>query len=168
MFIYKPKGSFRSQELIKSSVEIFGVMPPHWELFAKLNPTRFEMFLKEIEYLLSHPNINPDFFAMVRLFVANKEGFEYCKKFNTKLLLAKGFSKHDLKSIKEDFQIPLDQKHQILADGVKKALYAPKNFTNDNIDLLKKEGWSDSDIFDAIDHGAFLFKFSKILKAYLI
>jgi hypothetical protein len=55
-----------------------------------------------------------------------------------------------------------------LADGVKKAIFDPDNFTKEDIDLLHKDGWSDGDIFDAIDHGAFLFKFSKILRAYLV
>ena len=168
MFIYEPDTSARSKELIKNSEKIFGVMPPHWELYAKLNPTRFEMFIKEIGYLLNHPHISPDFFAMIRLYVANCEEFGYCKSFNTKLLLVRGYSRDVLTQIKSDFILPLDHKHQILADGVKKAIFDPDNFTKEDIDLLHKDGWSDGDIFDAIDHGAFLFKFSKILRAYLV
>ena len=36
----------------------------------------------------------------------------------------------------------------------------------DDCDELKSGGWEDADIYDALDHAAFLFKNSKILKAY--
>jgi hypothetical protein len=168
MFIYEPVRSKTSDLLLDQAREHFGIVPPHWELFAKINPTRFEMFIKEIGYLLNHPSINPDFFAMSRLYVASCEDFGYCKSFNTKLLLSLGYSKNELAEIKSDFNLPLDLKHQALADGMKKAIYNPDDFTKKSIDILKEIGWSDSNIFDAIDHGAFLFKFSKILKAYLV
>ncbi len=168
MFIYQPKGTKESQPLIDTVKEQFGMMPPHWELLAKMNPLRFEMFMKEIEYLLNHPHIHPDFFAFLRLYVANKEGFAYCKSLNTKLLLAKGYGKQELKSFMEDItKIPMDEKHQALAKTVFLALYKNEAFDVATIDALKAFGWSDGDIYDAIDHGAFLFKFSRILKAYL-
>jgi hypothetical protein len=168
MFIYEPLTNKASQILLDQAKEHFGIVPPHWELFAKLNPIRFELFIKEIGYLLNHPHINPDFFAMSRLYVANREDFGYCKSFNTKLLLSRGYTKGELADIKSDFTLALDPKHQALADGMKKAIYNPNDFTKDSIESLKEIGWSDEDILDAIDHGAFLFKFSKILKAYLV
>ena len=167
MFIYEPNSTIISDKLIKSVEEKMGVMPPHWTLFAKMNPKRFKMFIDEIAYILNHSNIKSDFFAMTRLFVANHEGFEYCKSFNTKLLLAREYKREELVNIKSDFVLPLDSKHQILANGVKKAIFDADNFTGEDIEILKSAGWSDSDVWDAIDHGAFLFKFSKILKAYL-
>jgi len=169
MFIVEPKISQEQQALIEKTKASLGMIPPHWELFIKLNPVRFEMFMKEINYLKSHPHINPDFFAFIRLYIAHNENFSYCKSLNTKLLLAKGYSKNALQNFKEDVKaLPLDERHQLLMLKVMKALYKGKEFNVNDIEELKAVSWTDADIFDAIDHGAFLFKFSRILKAYLV
>ena len=167
MFIYQPSLSKELEYTLGKIKNLFGVIPPHWELLAFIAPKRFEMFIVEIKYLLNHPNINPDFFAMLRLHVANKAGFSYCKSFNTKLLLAKGYDKTSIKELKEDIGlIPLDNRHKFLAQKAIKAMYQPKEFTLKDIDELKDLSWSDSDIYDAIDHAGFLFKFARIIKAY--
>jgi len=62
--------------------------------------------------------------------------------------------------------LPLDERHQALFDAVMIALCTPESFTVESINALKILDWSDADIFDAVDHGAFLFRFSKVLKAY--
>jgi len=73
-----------------------------------------------------------------RLYVANREDFGYCKSFNTKLLLSRGYTKGELADIKSDFTLALDPKHQALADGMKKAIYNSNDFTKDSIDSLKE------------------------------
>jgi hypothetical protein len=168
MFIYKPATTKDIENTLSITKKHFGIVPPHWELLATISPKRFEMFMSEISYLLNHPNIHRDFFSMIRLYVANKEDFSYCKSFNTKLLLAKGYDKNDIKNLKDDISLlPLDDNHKLLAKKAVKAIYQPDLFIHEDIEELKNSSWSDSDIYDAIDHGAFLFKFTKILKAYL-
>ncbi|MCH9814533.1 MAG: hypothetical protein K0U47_11405 [Epsilonproteobacteria bacterium] len=169
MFIYKPTPSEELQKIIDPVQRKFGIVPPHWELLAFINPVRFQLFIQEITYLQTHPHINPDLFAMLRLYVANREHFKYCQSFNTKLLLAKGFDKNTIKALKKDaITIPLDEKHQLLAQKAIKALYEPLTFDTSDITSLKERGWTDGDIYDAIDHAAFLFKFSKIIQAYTL
>jgi len=167
MFLYKSEPTTKVQAILDESREKFGIVPPHWELLATISPKRFEIFMQEIGYLLNHQTIERDFFSFLRFYIANYENFLYCKSFNTKLLLAKGYTKEILKLIKEDISnIPLDEKHKVLAKKAIKAIYDADNFTLEDIDILKKLSWSDADIYDAIDHAAFLFKFSKIIKAY--
>jgi hypothetical protein len=160
-------------ELTKDQMEIakrvksdLGILPPHWELFLFLNKERFLLFLKEIEYLINHPSVKPDYFAFLRLFIADSEGFEYCKGFNTKLLLSKGYKKEDIRDFLNEKKPPLDDRHNTLFEKTIVALYEPDSFSLDEIEKLNEVGWSQSDIFDSIDHGAFLFKFYKILRAY--
>ncbi len=155
------------QKIADKIEEKLGVMPPQWRVLLYLNPKRFEIFLSEIKYLLNHPNINPDFFAFIRLFVANREGFSYCKSFNTKLLLAKGYDRLVLKEFLNGVKMPFDEKHNLLMQKALKALYEAEEFGKDEIDELKSIGWCDADIFDAIDHGAFLFKYYRVMKAYM-
>ena len=167
MFIIDTNPSKEMLPLLKKVERFVGYIPPHFSLFATLNPKRFEMFLNEIFYLTMHKSINPDFFALLRFSFSAKHNFEYCYTFNKKLLLDKNYTKEAVEAFETNSDnFPLDKKHHALFKGVQKAIDEPKSFTCKDIDALKELGWSDADIYDAIDHGAFLFKFSKVLKAY--
>jgi len=153
--------------LLRGIKQKLGQVPPHFELFATINPARFKMFIEEITYLSTHASINPDFFTLLRYTIASDNGFVYCIKLNREFLLAKGYTLEQLQLLEgTQKMLPLDERHQALFDAVMTALYRPESFTIDVIDALKILDWSDADIFDAVDHGAFLFRFSKVLKAY--
>lgn len=116
----------------------------------------------------NHKNIDSDFFAFIRLHIAVKEDFQYCILFNTKLLRKKEYSKDLLSLIVKDINnIPFDKKHKELACAAIKSIYNSNDFTNVDIKNLEDLFWTSSDIYDAIDHTAFLFKNSRIIKAYL-
>jgi hypothetical protein len=153
--------------LLRGIKQKLGHVPPHFELFATVNPTRFKMFIEEITYLSTHEQINPDFFTLLRYAVAMDNGFDYCIKLNQAFLLAKDYTLEQLHELEGTQKtLPLDERHQALFDAVMIALYTPESFTVESINALKILDWSDADIFDAVDHGAFLFRFSKVLKAY--
>jgi len=167
MFIIEPDPNREMKILLRGIKQKLGHIPPHFELFATISPTRFKMFIDEITYLSTHAHINPDFFTMLRYTVANDNGFVYCIKLNQAFLLSKGYTLeqlHELEGIEKT--LPLDERHQALFDAVMTALYEPKDFTVEVIDALKILDWTDADILDAVDHGAFLFRFSKVIKAY--
>jgi hypothetical protein len=167
MFIIEPDLEREMKILLRGLKQKMGQVPPHFEMFARVNPTRFKMFLEEITYVTTHPHINPDFFAFLRFFVASQNQFTYCIKFNHALLLSKGYGEEQLSMLKtSSHNLPLDDKHQSLFKEVIIALDEPSNFTASTLENLKALGWSDADIYDAVDHGAFLFKFSKIIRAY--
>lgn len=167
MFIIETNPTPEGEKLLRRVKKFIGHIPPHFELFATVNPKRFEMFLSEIFYLSMHKSINPDFFAFIRYFIAFKEQFHYCETFNKALLIKKGHDETTLNNfIKNSNTFPLDARHQALFSATLEAVYHPEKFTAKTIETLKELQWHESDIFDAIDHGAFLFKFSKVLKAY--
>ena len=39
---------------------------------------------------------------------------------------------------------------------MKKALEAPEDVQQEDVDKVREQGWADSDIFDAVNHGAFM------------
>ncbi len=167
MFMIETNPAEGSKQLLRRIEKFLGHVPPHFELFATLNPKRFEMFIQEIFYLAMHKQINPDFFACMRLFISAREGFTYCYHFNTRLLLQKGYTQDDLDALEASSDhLPMDEKHQVLFATALKAIDRPDAFGTEDLEAAKKTGWSDADVFDAIDHGAFLYRFSKILKAY--
>jgi len=167
MFIIEPNLNREMKILLRGMKQKLGQIPPHFELFATVNPTRFKMFIDEITYLSTHAHINPDFFTLLRYTVAKDNGFVYCIELNRAFLLNKGYTLEQLHALEGTQKtLPLDERHQALFNAVMTALYRPENFTVEAIDALKILDWSDADIFDAVDHGAFLFRFSKVLKAY--
>ncbi len=167
MFMIEPNLNKEMKILLRGIKQKLGHVPPHFELFATVNPTRFKMFIEEITYLSTHEQINPDFFTFLRYTVASDNGFEYCIKLNQAFLLAKDYTLEQLHLLEgTEKTLPLDERHQALFDAVMIALYTPESFTVESINALKILDWSDADIFDAVDHGAFLFRFSKVLKAY--
>jgi len=163
----EPNPNKEMKVLLRGIRQKLGQVPPHWELFATINPTRFKMFLEEINYLTSHPHIQSDFFTLLRYTIAADNGFTYCINLNQASLLAKGYTLEQLYELEGTQKIlPLDERHQALFDAVMKAVYTPEDFTVEVTDALKILDWDDADIFDAVDHGAFLFRASKVLKAY--
>lgn len=168
MFIIESNPNREMKILLRGVKAKLGQVPPHFELYATLNPKRFKMFLEEITYLANHENIDTDFFALLRYYVASKNGFSYCVKFNRALLLSKGYTDEKLKLLLSSVtHFPLDERHQKLFIAVIQTLEEPEKFTLQVTENLKALHWTDADIFDAVDHGAFLFRFSKVLKAYI-
>lgn len=168
MFILSPKPDREMKVMLRGITMKMGKTPPHWELYAAINPTRFKMFMQEINYLSGHERIDPDFFTFLRYHIASTEGFAYCEHFNHAYLLTKGYTSAQLEVLHTDKEaLPLDEKHKALFVASVDAMAHPEDFTTDTLSGLYALGWSDADIFDAVDHAAFLFKFSKILSVYL-
>lgn len=169
MFIVEPNVNREMKIMLRAIKTKMGAIPPHFEVLATIAPTRFKMFIEEINYLSRHKNIEPDFFTFLRFYVATKNNFKYCEKLNKEFLLAKGYGIEVLESfIETPKMLPLDERHQFLFEKVLLSLDSPSDFSAETLKALKEDGWSDEDIYDAIDHGAFLFKFSKILKTYSV
>ena len=167
MFIIEPNPNKEMKILLRGIKQKLGHVPPHFEFFAGINPTRFKMFIEEITYLSTHQHIQSDFFTFLRYTVASDNAFTYCINLNKAFLLAKGYTIEQLQLLEGTKKVlPLDERHQALYDAVLRAIYEPEVFTIEVINALKILDWTDADILDAVDHGAFLFRFAKVIKAY--
>jgi len=166
MFITNKKLTAEGKVLIRVIKSKMGFVPPHFELFAKLNPKRLKMYLVELEYISNHPNIDADFFTFIRFTIASREGFSYCINLNTKILESRGYSKEHLRKVVQNLKLPLDSAHQALFSSTIEAMVKPDKFNKESIEKLENLNWSSEDIWDALDHGAFLYKYYKILRAY--
>jgi hypothetical protein len=167
MFMIESDPALKTKPVLKMIRKRFGSVPPHFELLATLSPKRFEHFIQELFYLTSHEKIDPDLFAFLRFYIAAHEDFDYCLTFNTKLLRAKNYSEDVLESVKEDIaNLPLDEQHILLASKALKAIYDSTSFGKKDIDELQGAGWNAADIYDAIDHAAFLFRHARVINAY--
>jgi len=167
MFKINPELSKEGTVLLRAVERKYGKVPPHFKLFAAINPVRFKMFLVEIAYITDHPNIHPDFFVFLRRVISAKYDFAYCLHFNEEMLYSRGYTADLINDVEaSSAALPLNKAHQALFAATLATMEDPNSFTKETIESLKQHGWCDADIFDALDHGAFLFKFSKLLKAY--
>lgn len=168
MFIIESNPNREMKIVLRRLKQIMGIVPPHFELFATINPKRFQMFLEEMNYFIKHPHIHPDLFAMIRFYISAQNNFKYCYDFNHALLLQRGYSSDGLHGLEVSVEaLPLDTEHQALFAIAVEAISDSDSLTYEKIEALKKLGWSDADLYDVIDHGASMFKFSKVLRAYM-
>lgn len=168
MFIIDPKPNREMQIMLRAVKMKWGEVPPHWKLYAGINPARFKMFMEEINYLSGHTRIDPNLFSFLRYVTACMHGFGYCERFNHAYLLSRGYTSEQLDTVAASREaLPMDARHGMLFVAALDAMEDPAGLTAGVLETLYRADWSDADIFDVLDHAAFLFKFHKILEAYL-
>ena len=157
----------RIEKLLKRVKVLYGEVPPQMEFLANIEVEYLEDFLKMVMRVVKHPNINPDFFGFLRLHIAFREEYAYCKMFNSKVLLSKGYIQEQLDVvIVEVTALPLDEKHQALANHAVRAIYESKKIVRADFENLYAMGWSQKDVFDAVEHAGTLLKNGRILTTY--
>lgn len=148
---------------------IYGNLPPQMEFLGNIDADYVEGFLMSIIRLIKHPHIELNIFAFIRLHIAFREGYAYCKHFNSKLLLAQGYTQKILDEVVEDIaNIPFEKREKALALFAIKAIYESQSCTQNDFDALYAMGWSQKDVFDLIEHAGTIFRNGRILEAYRI
>ncbi len=159
----------RLDKIYKKIELVYGTVPPQMKVLGSIEADYVEDFLKGIVRVLKHPHIAPDLFAFLRLYVAYRESYPYCKMFNSRLLLSKGYRQEILDSVVADITlVPFDERHQRLAEIAIKAIYESEALVQEDLEALYGIGWSQKDVFDAIAHTGEILKNGRILKAYAI
>jgi len=169
MFMYQKNEVQKEklEKLFKKVEAIYGNVVPQMEFLGNMDVGYLEDFLKEVMRLVKHPNIDFDLFAFIRLHIAFKEDYTYCKAFNTKLLLGRGFTQLQLDSAVINIEIiPFDKKHQALATFAIKSMYESHLCIASDFEELYSMGWSQRDVFDAVSHAGMILKNGRILMAY--
>jgi len=157
----------RLEKIYKKVKALYGVVPPQMKFLGDIEAEYLEEFLKMAARILRHPNIEPDIFALIRLHIAFKEGYAYCKHFNTTLLLSKGYKQEVLNSVVENIEnIPFEQQEKALVKFALKAIYESSSCQEEDFKKLEEMGWSQKDIFDAIEHAGSIFRNGRLLTAY--
>jgi len=169
MFIFEKNEAQKERlaKILKRVKILYGEVPPQMEFLGNIDVEYLEDFLKMVMRVVKHPNINPDLFGFIRLHIAFREDYAYCKMYNTKFLLAKEYTQEQLDStIAEVTTLPLDDKHQALALHAVRAIYESREVTRADFEKLYAMGWSQKDVFDAIEHAGTLLRNGRILSTY--
>jgi len=156
------------EKIYKKVSLVYGMVPPQMKFLGNIEATYVEDFLKMVLRVSKHEHIDIDVFTFIRLHIAYKESYIYCKQYNTKVLLSKGYTQAQLDAVIENIEaIPFSVKEQKLAFYAVKSIYESSLFSQDDFDILYQMGWSQKDVFDAIDHAGILLKNGRILNTYL-
>lgn len=93
--------------------------------------------------------------AHIRYLVARNLSYHFCMDFNKFLLKKLGLKEEDLRRLEADpSQSLLEENENALLAFVVNAVKSPGSVTAEDIDRLRELGWQDSDIIDALAHGA--------------
>ena len=157
----------RLERLFKRVKAIYGRLPPQMEFLGNIDAEYLEEFLTSVLRVVKHAHIHFDIFAFIRLHIAFKEGYPYCKVFNRNLLLSKGYREEQLDAVVESIaNIPFDERDKALALFALRAIYESATCTQERFNELYAMGWSQKDVFDIIEHAGSIFRNGRILTAY--
>lgn len=140
--------------------EAYSVFPPEAGVPEPLqlmsaSPQLVNLQVQAIRYFMNHPNLSFPLLACIRYLVADHVGYKYCMGFNQQVLGMAGMGPDDFKVMVESpMQAPLEDHERSLLDFVVRAVKDPGSIRDQDVEELKAQGWNDTDIFDALYHGA--------------
>jgi len=172
MFIIKPisvdEATGELKLLYKKIQKTLGFVPPHFELFATLDPKSLSEFVEYNLYFAKHPNIDAQLLPFLRLCIAQKECRSYCVNFNTKMLLGNGVKKELLSNLCKNVEkLPCEPKQILLLSKVLYAIDNPQDFGKKDLDELYNVGFSDKDFYELLGYATNFMAKSKMIEIYL-
>jgi len=148
------KADGKLAELYAESEQFFGSVPNNVRMLG-VSPAVLENQFDFAKYFFAHKTLSVPFLAMVRMLVSTASGSPYCQGLNSGMLRQQGITTEQIEKAKADPQkAPINDKEKALLLFVLAAIKEPHSVDAAQIDALKKLGWTDSDIFDALAHGS--------------
>lgn len=148
------KAEGKLSELYAVSEQFFGSVPNNVRMLG-VSPAVLENQFDFAEYFFQHKTLSMPFLAMVRMLVSTASRSPYCQGLNSGMLRQLGITAEQIEEAKFDPQkAPVNDKEKALLLFVLKATQDPHSVDAAQIDALKKLGWTERDIFDALAHGA--------------
>lgn len=135
--------------------QVLGQVPNGMQLFSA-SPSLLAQQWESLGYYMQHPSLSFPLLATIRLLCSAEHECDYCVGFNSMLLVNHaGWNLDQVAATKRDANAaPLSPKEIALLQFVLKAVRAPKTANEAEVAALRTLGWSESDIFDAVAHGA--------------
>jgi alkylhydroperoxidase family enzyme len=148
------KATGKLAELYQTAEQVFGVVPSNVRLLG-VSPAILENQFQLIEYYMEHPSLKPMLLSAIRMLVSSCSESSYCEYLNTEMLKRMGVPAETVEAFKQDVsKAPFSENEKALLGFVIKAVQNPKSIGSEDVEPLKKMGWTDSDLLDAVAHGA--------------
>ena len=143
------------REIYGQATQAFGCVPNALQMHSA-SPAILEQQWQSIGYYMQHPALSFPLQAMVRMLVSERNHCEYCVGFNASMLINRAALTVEQVAVtkRDPSQAPLPEKDKAMLLFVLKAVTEPLKVTAAEVAALRKQGWSDSDILDAVMLGA--------------
>ena len=145
----------RVAEIYGQVEQAWGRVPNTFRLYSA-SPGTMDMQWQYVSYYFAHPTLSFPLLAAIRMLVSQDNDCEYCIGMNEAMLIERaGFTAEQTAAAKSNpSALPLPEKEVAMLLFVLKATREPKAVTANDLAALREQGWGDSDIFDAVNHGA--------------
>lgn len=97
---------------------------------------------------------DPGFLAALRYIGASTNCFETCTVFNKEYLMRMGLSETDIDSLAKDPAQSFDAKEAAMISFISISTANPDEVTQSDIDTVRKQGWTDDQIFECTVYAA--------------
>ncbi|MCP3922159.1 MAG: hypothetical protein GY714_06190 [Desulfobacterales bacterium] len=132
------------------------------------SPDILTNLIDTVKYYVNESNLSTSFLAHIRLFISIDEDYTYCINLNQELL--KGMCEYDdgsIDALLNDVNNALLEKKEIeLLKFVIKAVSDPATTEKSDIVNLNKAGWTDKDIYEAVNEGLLMLTRGIAFKAF--
>ena len=157
------------QEAYAELEAMLGSILPHVQLHATHALEDMKCFTDPMKLSRSHPEIPLVWFALMRLHVAVRDDFPYCKALNTKMLRGLGVEDAEIERYLESIdEAPLDERLILLLKKAIKSIYDSHRFTREDFEELYRAGFSDKTIYDVIVYSTGFSGIARRLNTYLV
>lgn len=130
------------------------------------NPRWLEMMSGFLRYYSENPNFKPEFFFLMRIIVANHYNGKYCIRLNSAVLKYLGYNQEEIEKVLQDIKnVKLEEKDKLLLEYAVKVATNSDNCTAEDVELVKKAGWNDMEIFDAVFNASIFSGLTNLIKA---
>lgn len=162
-----PVGEEERVEAIFSQVqETMGFVPDGLRLYA-ISPPLLEAFVGNGGYFRQHPSLRGELLAMIRYLVSAEVGCQFCIDLNEGMLVNAGLDQDRVRAAREDAdKAPLPDNEKALLKLALRAVDDPDGIGKADLAAVRKVGWSDRDVFDAIAQAASNRAFNFMLKTF--
>lgn len=134
---------------------------------ASVSPGLLKLQGQLIGYYMNHPSLGFALLSLIRYLTAKKFNYAFCTCFNENFLKMQGMDEDQIKEIEDDpSRAPIEDKDREMLGFVMKALINPDAVTQEDMDNLFKHGWTDRDIFDALNHATGMVGPSILMKTF--
>ena len=120
------------------------------------NPIWLRQQWEYVGYYMQHPTLSFALLAVVRMLTSLGKACTYCVDLNSRLLIAMaGWTPEQVAATRTNLDLmPLSDREKSLVKLVLKAVRDSNSVTAEDLRGLRGLGWSDVEIFDALNHGA--------------
>ena len=154
--------------LFRKIKNVFGFIPPHFELFATIDIEGLKSFMEYNVKMMNHLKIIKELLPLLRLSIAQTECRKYCSWLNTQILQELNFPTEIIANLPQSLdELELPQGQIVLLKTVLKALDKSEEFTGENLTPIYENGFSDKDFFDLLYYASDFTAKSKMIEIYL-